>query len=1070
MTAPFRPESRRRRFWEREDEEDTLGAARLPPVTVTAPRAPGTLPPVRVTAPPVEGSTAISRGLARAKADEMVGVTPTERREATRSFDHAPGPLETLLDIAAGNLVAPLSQRAAGMATDASLDRFTRGGGDASEWAVPFGVAAAAGDVLGNVGASRAVTLPSAAKTATLGTRMATRAAAGAAENTIVGAAGITAFGTEKDGGHDPMDILRQLAGNAAAGAAFGGVMEGVAGKLAGAADDSPVMGGARTTGESTRGRMFAQAPDGERPGMVPPGPRKARGQDRLRLADLTDDHRGRAGIFRMGRDPLPAGQEPAGTPYKAPIDDGADPRLANLKKLNLAPEAEAKIRESYTRLDLSKRKVSWDETKAAADELGINPARLLGKEGRLRGDELLAVRDVISQNAARMVDLANEKTAATTDEARDAVQRAINHLSDETDQYLKRYSTERTRAGRDLNALRIVARNTMDPAVWLAQAQRVKADLPLASQEAAEVSRLALANDRDGLIRYVSSLHKSSGTDKALAVWKAGLLTNPVTHLKNTVGNALMAGAETTKEVPAAAIDAVISAVRGTERTKAISARGLITAQLKGVSEGLRAARRTLQHGSDPDQLARWDFRHTNFGPTPAGRIAQAYTESVFNALGAQDALFKSVAMGRALEEYARLEARAMVKAGRAADFDAALAVLRANYPPELMVKAIGDAEVATFQQENLAASAFRGLKAGLRKHGRLGEAAATATDVIVPFVKTPTNVAGTLVQYSPLGLVSTLVKQIGHPSQKKLAEDLGRTLTGSTLVALGFMLAREGKATGAAPSDRAERAQWDLENKSANSVRIGKRWVNVSTLSPVGSLIAVGAQMFRATQESDSPSGQAMAAALTPGRVALDQSFLKGVSGALNAVNDPARYGETFAENTAGSVVPAVVAAAARGTDPYQRDPAGPWERIVSRVPGASRSVPPRLNAFGQPMKNNGGVVAQAFDITQAREAHDTPLLAEMRRLGVAVGFPGRNRTVNGVTERRTDEDYRALLERIGPETERRLTEKLTGPAWKLLDDETRKERLEEIVSKVRSTEYKKERLALKRARRAP
>lgn len=1104
MTLPLRLDPpRRRRFWEREDE-DALGAVRLPSVTVTRPPTPAidgpftapsrtpertTLPPVRVTVPPADNGNFIANAIARAQAQEKLGVPKADREAETKAFEHNPGPLETLLDLALGNMAAPLSNRAANMATDATLERFLKGGGDLEKWETPFAVAGAVGDVVGNIGLSRGIQVPGGGEGATLAKRVLSRAATGAAENVATGAAGIAAFGTDADGGgHDPMAILKQLAGDAVTGAVFGGAVEGVVGKFGGAPDPSPriELGASRTTGEASRGGMFAQARAGR---LDPTGESVARLADRRLLDRAPDDldlgeatpelataldgpaaprGPGRAGIIRLGRDPLPAGQEPRGTAYTAPIDDGADPRLANLEKLNLSPAAETKIRDSYTRLGLEKRKVSWDETKAAADELGINPARLLTKEGRLRGDEVLAVRDVISQNAKRMVDLAAEKAAATTDEARHAAQHQINALSEETDQFLKRYSTERTRAGRDLNALRIVARNTMDPAVWLAQAQRVKADLPLDSGEAAEVSRLALANDRDGLIRYVSGLHRSTPTEKALTLWKAGLLTSPATHLKNTVGNTLMAGAETVKEVPAAAIDAVISIWPGRTRTKALSARGLITEQIRGASTGLKAARRILRYGADPEELARWDFRRTNFGPSAAGRIAQAYTDGVFNALGASDAVFKAAAMGRAVEEYARVEARARVKSGAAKTFQEALAALRADFPPELMVKAIGDAEIATFQQENAAAAGFRGLKAGLRRSGAVGRGAATAADVVVPFIKTPTNVAGSLVQYSPLGLVTALVKQIGNPSQKRLSEDLGRSITGSALVALGFMLAHEGKATGAAPSNAAERAQWDLENKPANAVRIGNTWRNVSTLSPVGALVAVGAQMYQASQESDSPSGKAVAAALTPGRVALDQSFLKGVSGALNAVNDPSRYGESFVENTAGSVVPSIVGLVARGTDPYQRDPSGPLERIQSRIPGLSQQVPPRLNAFGQPMRQNGGVLAQAFDVTQGRTAHETPLLAEMRRLGVNVGFPSRTRTVNGVSTRRTPEEYRTLLQQLGPETERRLTEKLTGPAWRLLDDETKRERLENIVSSVRSKEYKRERLALKRTAR--
>jgi hypothetical protein len=764
--------------------------------------------------------------------------------------------------------------------------------------------------------------------------------------------------------------------------------------------------------------------------------------------------------------DMLPRGAEPLGTAFKAPIDEGVNPRLANLKRLNLEPEAEQKVRDAYTRLDLDKRTVTWDETRAAAAELGIAPGRLLDKAGRLRGDELLAVRDAVSQNAKRMVELGKERAAAKTDDARRLLDEQLGRLSEETDQFLKRYSTERTRAGRDLNALKIMARESMDPDVWLAQGQRVKRDLPLTAEEATQITAFTQKNDRDGLIRYVSSLHKSTPIEKTLAVWKAGLLTNPLTHTVNVTGNVTMAAMETAKEVPAAAIDAVISLVRGTERTKAISPRGLFLEQMRGVSAGVKAAKRTLQHGNSPEELAKWDFRTVQFGDGPAGRIAQAYTDGVFRSLGAEDALFRSAAMGRALEEYMRLEAKRMVKAGTAATTDDAMKLLRQHPPPNVVADAILDAEVATFQQENAIANAISAARRGLRSKG--ADVTAGLTEVVAPFVKTPTNIAGSLVQYSPLGFVTALTKQIKHPAQKKLAEDLGRAMTGSGLVALGFMLAAEGQATGAAPKDAAERAQWELEGKQPNSLRFGDQWLNVSRLAPAGALLSVGAQMYHAKENAKSTTGGVAAATLTPARVALDQTFLKGVSGALEAVNDPARFGETFLENTAGSLVPAVVAAAARGVDPYQRVTDGPLERIQSRIPGLSQNLLPRRTAFGKPVPSRGGVAAQMLDVTQGVPANKDPLVAELARLGVTVGFPARTVREQGETRRRSSAEYDRFLAQVGPETERALRELLANPLYQRATDEEKEDVVARVVSGSRRVGRAREQQAARPAAR--
>lgn len=122
----------------------------------------------------------------------------------------------------------------------------------------------------------------------------------------------------------------------------------------------------------------------------------------------------GRAGIVRVAPHP-PAPPEPRGTACGAPIDDGADPRHINLAKLNLASASEAKLRAELDKLDLEKRRVTWDETRQYAEELGLDPHRLRTKMGQLNGGEVLALRNVVSQNMACTVEFSRQLQSATT-------------------------------------------------------------------------------------------------------------------------------------------------------------------------------------------------------------------------------------------------------------------------------------------------------------------------------------------------------------------------------------------------------------------------------------------------------------------------------------------------------------------------------------------------------------------------------------------------------------------------------------------------------------------------------
>lgn len=760
----------------------------------------------------------------------------------------------------------------------------------------------------------------------------------------------------------------------------------------------------------------------------------------------------------------LPQRREAVGTPYHAPVDDGKDPRLANIAKLGLSPEAEQKVRAALATMDPAKKTVTHEETKAVASELGINPNRLLSRTDRMSGAELLAVRDVVSQNAERLVTLSKDAAALTpgTPE-RLAVDDQITKLSGENDEFLVRYTKERSQAGRDLNALKIVARRSMDLPVWQVQAQRIKGPLPLSPDEHRHIIDLVAGNDRDGLVRYVAGLHKSSPLDKGLAIWKAGLLSNlPISHGVNAASNATMAALETAKEPLAGVIDAAISLARGTPRTKAVSLRGLTSAQTSAAWKSRHEVLATLKHG-DADALAKWDFRKVNFGDGPAGRVAQAYTDAIFNSYAAADKPFKAAAVGRSVEEQIRVRAR------RAADPAAEMARLRAQPDADMVVQAAEDAEYATFQGDNIGTAVVGAVKrkAIAYKGAVGGEVAKVAIEGTVPFVRTPTNVAARLVDYSPAGLITTALRQVRNPNQKRLAEDLARNITGGGLVTLGVMLAVEGKATGTAPTDPSERAQWALEGKQPNSVRIGNTWVNVSRIAPAGALIAVGAQMTAAAKAAKSPGGALGAAIYAPPRVALDQSFLKSVSGTLAAANDPGRYFDRLEEQTVGSVVPAGVAAIARAADPLQREHHGPAEAVVARIPGASRTLPAKLDAFGKPVANTSAGGKAFYDILQTRPANTDPLVQELARVGVTVGMPGKLRTVARVKETRTPAEYRAFLAESGPAIQATLRDVVAAPEYQAASSDEQRAALENVIRSVRTQIAARERERIKLAR---
>lgn len=783
----------------------------------------------------------------------------------------------------------------------------------------------------------------------------------------------------------------------------------------------------------------------------------------------------GKLGLSTEDVSPKFPRQEPQGTPYKAPIDDGADPRLFNLKKYGFSPEGEQIFRDIVGKLDLSKKRVGWDETMAEAHRRSTDPDALIRLKGQWDGADAVAARAFVAQSTERIGLLAKQirQGGVTPDEAT-AMRAEIERLTDDIGIMAGRSAKERSAAGRNLNAYRIVARNAMDTPTWQELAQRAKG-LPLDSDELLQIRELTRTLNREGLVQFVAGLHKSSPWEKAMALWKAGLLTSPVTHTVNNASNATMLAMETAKEPVAVAADHLISLIRGTERTKAMSARGLVRDPLMAGGASLRAATKAvkeqgvlgaLRQNMTQEMIGKWDFRQTNFDSP----VLQAYTDVVFGSLSAEDRLWRNMAFARSIEEQVKLAAPKLAKAEGISISDA-LKKLRQSPPEELKVKAMGDAEIAVFQNTNALAEGFRRFKSGVRDVA--GPKAEAVADFVAPFVRTPTNVALRLVDYSPLGAVKlwkALKPELSSAEQKAVAEQVGRVATGTGLVWLGFALAADGKATGAAPKEPSGRAQFDLEGKQANSVRMGDSWVNVSRLSPAGMLVAVGAQMYHIAASAESKEGAVAGALYAPARVALDQSFLKGVSGVLDAANDPTRFGERFVEQTAGSIVPAGVAAIARATDKTVRKPEGVAQTVASRIPGLSRAVPAKRDAFGQPIERVASAPeAMLSPLPRTKSKDSDPVVAELARLGVAVSMPSRTLSPGKGQKRVKLEqgDYDALLQEMGFAFKHRLKREIASAEYQSLTDEERAETLGRVLSRARTQMYARQRERLNGAR---
>ncbi|MCL4382332.1 MAG: hypothetical protein M1575_03585 [Patescibacteria group bacterium] len=140
-------------------------------------------------------------------------------------------------------------------------------------------------------------------------------------------------------------------------------------------------------------------------------------------------------------------------------------------------------------------------------------------------------------------------------------------------------------------------------------------------------------AND---LINQVNNLIPSSIVDKAVTVWKAGLLTSLRTHERNLLGNTIHGAAEVFKDIPATATDMLLSLKTG-KRTLTPTFQGTGS----GAKQGLQAGKDIIIKGYDPEQaISKYDVQRVTWGNNPIEQALKIYTETVFRTLGALQAI----------------------------------------------------------------------------------------------------------------------------------------------------------------------------------------------------------------------------------------------------------------------------------------------------------------------------------------------------------------------------------------------------------------------------------------------
>lgn len=476
---------------------------------------------------------------------------------------------------------------------------------------------------------------------------------------------------------------------------------------------------------------------------------------------------------------------------------------------------------------------------------------------------------------------------------------------------------------------------------------------------------KLIALND---LNQKINSYIPSKIADKAIAIWKAGLLTGIKTTGGNILSNTTNAITENISKTAAVPYDMAISLLSG-KRSVTTSGEGY----LKGFKEGIHRGATFFKTGFDPrrgDPMMKYDQLQVNFDSP----VLKKYVNISFRNMGAQDQPFYYGALRSSIVEQTKVAGINKGLSGKSLDAYVKKNLEAGKIPENIIKNATKDAEIAVYTNE----TQLGNIGKAIQRSGPVGQ-------FVIPFAKTPAAVATQVINYTPAGALKPILDGLmsgigkGAFNQRELSLALGRVTTGAPILYLGKKLYEKGRITLGMPKSEREREQMELEGKTPNSIRVGDRNYSLNYLGPAGNLILIGAYFQKGLQETGSKT-QALAQSVAgAGKSVVDQTFLQGLSGVLEAVNDPTRFGEYMLSSTAGSVVPTLVGDIAKATDKSQRVTRDKQDllksikmSVQSRVPAAREALPVKYNIFGKDLKRPSGSAATMIDVTRS-----TPVL---------------------------------------------------------------------------------------------
>ena len=583
-----------------------------------------------------------------------------------------------------------------------------------------------------------------------------------------------------------------------------------------------------------------------------------------------------------------------------------------------------------------------------------------------------------------------------------------------------------------------------------------------------------------DAITTSIADQIPSTFREKANFWRYTSMLTNPTTHIRNIMGNAIQFGARKIKDGIGTAIERAVIKDQS-QRTKAVN----VDKDLKDFAKGQYETDQSAAMGSGKysDATAAGIEREIQSkrkmfkGEDVLSRAVQGIGDLNSRALDYEDVIFNRAAY---VDSFAQaLQAKGVTAAEahagtRAADVEAARAY------------AIEEAQKATYRNTTA-------LSEALSKRGRydasdniVERGISFVTDALLPFRKTPANILTTGLDYSPIGLGKGIKEAMfdvksGKCTAADAVDSIASGLTGTGIFALGAYLAAEGLLHVRAGDDDKEEAFEKSMGGQDYAIQIGDKSYTLDWALPAAMPLFAGAATEKSYEKGGGTFVSLVDSLKNIGSVIWETSMLSALNDLISYwsyADDPGAYLISKAASSyAGQYIPTIGSKVAsvfddtvrksyveKGSGQVASDVNYFLQGAAKKVPGARNQLQPLVDMWGNEVSNGSAPerVFQSFFSPGFLKAQDnSPATQEIRRLAKATGesavYPAaaeKSYTVRGETRTLTGEEYTRYAKAMG-QTRKELVEAAVKlPAYKSMSNAEKADYIQNVYKYARET----------------